>query len=100
MSYIDYLEDELFDSVEEIVSQWKVRIGGQDIGIRVTKDTLGYYQFTTSHYYHGSNQAGPYISSAANLASEKDALMHARRQIVSFYESEDTNAVWLENTLF
>ena len=100
MSYIDYLEDESFDYVEELISQFKVKIGQQSIKIRITQDSLGYYQFETSHFYHGSKQAGPYIVSAANFKSEKEAIMHARKQIVSFYDPEDINAVWVENSLY
>ncbi|MFE6167026.1 hypothetical protein ACFVP8_04010 [Viridibacillus arvi] len=100
MSLIDYLDDEKIDFVEEIVSQWIIRIGDQKINIRITKDAHGYFQFVTSHYYHGSEQAGPYIASAANFTSEKEAIIYARRQVVSFYDPADKNAVWVENTLF
>ncbi|MGE7623846.1 hypothetical protein ACQKMD_12505 [Viridibacillus sp. NPDC096237] len=100
MSYIDYLEDKAFKSVEEIISQFIVKIGDQKIKIRITKDAHGYFHFVTSHYYQGSEQEGPFISSIANFPSEIEAITGARRQIVSFYEPEDKNAVWIENESF
>ncbi|MGF9978965.1 hypothetical protein ABE042_03405 [Viridibacillus arvi] len=97
---IDYLEDEVFESVEEIVSKFIVEIGDQKIKIRITKDAHGHFHFVNSHYYQGSKQADPDIAYIANFPSEKIAIMNAKLQIVSSYDPEDKNGVWIENDSF
>ncbi|MBK3494084.1 hypothetical protein JFL43_04270 [Viridibacillus sp. YIM B01967] len=66
----------------------------------MSKDAHGYFHFITSHYYHGGEQAGPYISSIANFPSEQEAIIGARRQIFSVYDPADINVVWIENESF
>ncbi|MEK5530132.1 hypothetical protein MKX79_12210 [Viridibacillus sp. FSL R5-0468] len=97
---IDYLEDEAFESVEEVVRQFIVKISDQKIKIRITKDAHGHFQFVNSHYYQGSKQAESYIASLSNFPSEKIAIMNAKIQIVSSYDPADENGVWLENESF
>ncbi|QOV11627.1 hypothetical protein [Viridibacillus arvi] len=97
---IDYLEDEAFESVEEVVSQFIVKIGDQKINIRITKDAHGHFQFVNSHYYQGSKQADSYIAYVTNFPSEKIAIMNAKLQIVGSYDPTDKNGVWIENNSF
>ncbi|MFE6168688.1 hypothetical protein ACFVP8_12590 [Viridibacillus arvi] len=96
---IDYLEDEAFENVEEIISQFIVKIGDQKIKIRITKDAQGHFHFVNSHYYQGSKQADA-IAYVTNFPSEKIAIMNAKLQIVSSYNPADKNGVWIENDSF
>ncbi len=58
------------------------------MGIKIYIDTYGYYQMETSHFYRCKNKAGVFISSAANFESEKEALLNAKKQLLSFYDGE------------
>ncbi|WP_313150116.1 hypothetical protein [Lysinibacillus capsici] len=100
MSNINYLNDEHFDDIQEVVSEYFVRLGSQKIAIRITLDSNGYYQMSTSHFYKGSDLASPVITSAANFKSEAEALMYSRKQIAGFYDPTDKNAVWIENEYY
>ncbi|OQM47523.1 hypothetical protein B6A27_00315 [Anoxybacillus sp. UARK-01] len=51
----------VIDEAYELCGEWKVWIGFQPVKIRVTQGLDGKYYYETSHYYKGSQQAGPYI---------------------------------------
>lgn len=97
---VKLLENEHFTDIQMIISEWQVRIGEQIVKIRIKLDNNDYYQFSTSHYYQGSELAGPVISSFANLETEKEALLVAKRQISGMYNPEDKKARWVVNTSF
>jgi hypothetical protein len=100
LSLFKQLQDDKISYVEKIVSQWEMTIGEQIVGIKITLDSNGYYQFKTSHFYQRSELAGSVLSSQANFTSEEEALIYAKKQIVGLYEPEDETAKWVENEYY
>ncbi|REK54725.1 MAG: hypothetical protein C6W55_10355 [Thermobacillus sp.] len=88
--------EEVID-VYEFVGEWEVWIGYQKVRIKVLKDKNGGYVSSTSHYYHGSQQAGPYISSINGGKTVEAAVREAMRQLLTFYRPDDENAKWVVN---
>ncbi|MBN2980134.1 hypothetical protein [Cohnella algarum] len=96
--YMELLEEykQVID-VYEIVGEWEVWIGYQRVKIKVKKDKRGGYVSSTSHFYHGSTQAGPYISSRNDGSTIEEALRSAMSQLLSFYKTDDAKAEWVVN---
>lgn len=85
----------------EHVGEWRIwihhdYIGSTEIKIRIDLGSDGKYHYSTSHYYQGSNQAGPYISSRNGEDSIEGALEGAMSQLMSFFKSDDKGARWVE----
>lgn len=85
----------------ELVKEWEVwirhnHIGGQAITIRILLGNDGKYHYRTSHYYHGTGQAGPYVSSDSYAPTIESAINKALRQLFSFYNQEDEGAMWVK----
>lgn len=97
VTHFDVLKDNKISEVYEVVGEWEVYVGMQKVKIKVLKDENDKYYYRTSHYYHGSEQADPYISSVNRSDSLTEALLHAKSQITSFYNPDDPNARWIEN---
>lgn len=92
-----FKESKFVSEVYEVCGEWEVWIGSKAVKVRVSKDSRGKYHYNTSHYYHGSEQAGPYISSYNGLETKEGALHAAKRQILSFYNPDDDEAIWVRN---
>ena len=90
----ELLTDNHTSEIKRLVNEYSFYVGKQRVGIKIHIDTYGYYQMETSHFYRGKNKAGVYISSAANFESEKEALLNAKKQLLSFYDGEGE---WKEN---
>jgi len=98
MRYKNLFENHpIIDEVYEVCGEWKVWVGFQPIKIRVTEDLNGKYYYETSHYYQGSQQAGPYISSINGFNSIEEAIDSAMSQILLFYREDDEEAKWIKN---
>lgn len=97
LSYFDVLKDTKISSIYEVVGEWEVHVGKQTVKIKVLKDENEKYHYRTSHYYKGSEQVGPYVSSINPADSLKEALYLAKKQIVSFYNPSDPNAKWIKD---
>ena len=82
---LDYLMNDKIEYVEKVIGMYEVNIDGQEIKITTTLDSNGYYQ---------AEGKGPYLTSAANFQSEKEALLYAKRQITGTY---DGTGVWIES---
>jgi|GEM_PF-1570102 len=85
----------------ENVGEWRVwihhdHIGSTEITIRIDLGSDGKYHYSTSHYYQGSNQAGPYISSRNSEDTVEQALESAMSQLLSFFKNDDDGARWIE----
>lgn len=87
----------MIDEAYEVCGEWKVQIGFQLVKIRVTQDLDGKHYYETSHYYKGSQQACPYISSINGYDSIEQAINGAKAQLLSFYQEDDEEAVWVKN---
>jgi hypothetical protein len=99
VSSIEYFDDEKFDNVVEIISQWIVRMNEQKIHIRITRNSDGKFQFANSHHFRRSDLAGAITTSAANFDSEEEALLYAQRQLTTFYDPS-IKSIWVENSSF
>lgn len=97
LSLFNQLKDDKISYVEKIVSQWEVTLGEQSVGIRITLDSNGYYQYKTSHFYQRSELAGIVLNTQANFSSEEEALIYAKKQLVGFYEADDETSKWIKN---
>jgi hypothetical protein len=95
MKYKNLFEN--FDEAYEVCGEWKVWVGFQPVKIRVMQGLNGKYYYETSHFYHGSQQAGPYISSINGFDTIQEAISAAKRQILSFYREDDEEAKWVKN---
>jgi hypothetical protein len=83
--------------VTEVVGEWKLWIGQQKVKIKISRSENGSYIHVTSHFYHGSKQTGAYISSRNSGVSIEETLHSAMNQLLSFYDPNDTKAIWKEN---
>ena len=94
---MDIFKKELGDKVNEaykIIAEYEAWVGFQKIKIKIKVDLNGKYSYELSHHYHGSKQAGAYISSINSFDNEQQALAGARKEMFSFYDPDDKNAVW------
>lgn len=84
----------------KIINEYEIHVGEMAVKIKIKQSVKdGHYSFNTSHYYHGPEQAGPYISSINTFNSETEALSAAVRQITSFYREEHgvSEDYWVKN---
>ncbi|MBE6089847.1 MAG: hypothetical protein E7206_17800 [Clostridium beijerinckii] len=87
----------------KVLEIYEVWIGTQKIKIKLSELIKGNgfkYWYSNSHHYHGSKQASAYISSRNGFNSTEEALHGALRELTSFYDESDSNAIWEENNLF
>jgi hypothetical protein len=97
-NYLDLLTNNKHVSeVYEVVGEWEVWIGFQKVKIKIKRDINGKFVHETSHYYHGSEQAGAYISSINGYETIELALQGAIKQLLMFYDPDDEKAKWVEN---
>ena len=97
---LDYLEKLIGNHIVEayeVIKEFEVFVGFQKIKIKIKLGNDGKYYYATSHYYHGSRQAGPYTSSQNGFDTIENAIYHAKRQILQFYDPNDESAVWKIN---
>lgn len=104
-SYLESLfhDDRVIEACE-LIAQYEVTLAhpteDKKIRIKIFKEGEKYHS-CVSHYYHGSKQFGPYISSRShNNDSLYEALHVAKAQILDFYDPNDENAKWIENEYF
>lgn len=98
MSFLSQLtESKHIEEAYEVIKEWEIYVGWQKIKIKVKQGPQNLYYYATSHYYHGSKQAGPYISSINGFDTIESALSHAKSQILSFYDPDDEKAQWKVN---
>lgn len=90
----------------KLISEYNVwvehtEIGPHNIGIKIYKDISNSYSYKLSHHYQGSEQAGPYVSSrSGGFQDEEAALEGAKREMFSFYKSDDAGARWVESSVY
>lgn len=90
----ELLADQNISEVRRIVNEYSMFVGNQRIGIKIYIDENGFYQMKTSHFYQGKDNAGAYITTAANFETEHDALNRAKNQLLAFYDGQ---GMWHEN---
>ena len=77
------------------------KTGTQKLGIKIYETMNNKFFYDLSHFYYGSKQAGPYVSSImTGFDSIEDALYKAKNDLFSFYDPKDTQAQWVENKDF
>jgi len=77
------------------------KTGTQKLGIKIYETLDNKFSYDLSHFYYGSKQASPYVSSImTGFDSIEGALHKAKNDLFSFYDPEDNLAHWVENTNF
>lgn len=97
--------DELFDifdkdvcTAAKIVSEYEVYVEQQKVKIRILLHSNKVFGYRLSHHYHGKMQMDPYISSVNFIFdSEYEALKGAYREMMLYYNTEDSVDAWKEN---
>jgi hypothetical protein len=98
MKYKNLFENHpIINEAYEVCGEWKVWIGFQPVKIRVIQGLDGKYYYETSHYYQGSQQASPCVSSINGYDSIEQAINGAKAQLLAFYREDDEEAVWVKN---
>ncbi|MGG3012282.1 hypothetical protein [Brevibacillus sp. HD1.4A] len=98
MSFLSILNGSKYiEEAYEVIKEWEVYVGWQKVKIKVKLGPREKFYYSTSHYYHGSQQAGPYMSSRNGFDTIESALSHAKQQILSFYDPNDEKAKWKIN---
>lgn len=90
----ELLADKDVSEVKRLVNEYSMLVGNQRIGIKVYIDENGFYQMKTSHFYQGKNNAGAYITTAANFETEQEALNRAKNQLLAFFDGQ---GIWHDN---
>ncbi|NFO03134.1 hypothetical protein FDC58_16720 [Clostridium botulinum] len=86
--------------VIDIIEVW---LGMKKIKIKLLEIIKGNgfkYHYSNSHWYKGSDKAGPYISSNVGFNTKEEALSGAIRELTFFYNESDEDAQWIENDQF
>ena len=77
------------------------KAGTQKLGIKIYETLDNKFSYDLSHFYHGSKQASPYVSSImTGFNTVEEALYKAKGDLFSFYDPKDELAQWVENTNF
>jgi len=84
-------------AVHEIVSSFKARIDGKEIGIRILRNRTDDYFYELSHYYRGADQADPEFSEENRFTTVEAAAKGALRSATMFYRSTDEGGAWHTN---
>ncbi|MGM7637603.1 hypothetical protein [Bacillus sp. Hm123] len=84
----------------EIVAEYEVTVGEKTIKVKIKRDSTGFYSHSTSHFYQGPEQAGPYISSRNIFDTKGEAIDGAIKQITYFYNEshEYPEDNWIVNS--
>lgn len=101
MSYLKLFNSRHIVETYEIIGEWEVWVGSQQIKVKVKKNRDGKFFHSLSHHYWGSEQAGPYVSSITGpYETAEEAIQHAQREMLSFYNPSDEKAEWVKNDYF
>lgn len=92
-------DKEIIESYK-FIEEFVIYVEHQKIGIKIKKDNYGRYHHSCSHHYHGSEQAGPYITSRCIADSKKEAYINAHKELLSFYNASDDNKKWVESSYY
>lgn len=84
----------------ETIKLFEMYVGEKKIKVKIKCDNERRNFYETSHFYHGSKQAGPYISSQNGFETIDEACHYAKLQITSFYDPSDDKAKWIINDDF
>jgi hypothetical protein len=82
----EILNNPKVSSACEVIAEYEIRVGDQNIKFKIKRDSSGFYFHTTSHYYQGPQQASPYISSRNIYETKEQAIVGAVNQITCFYD--------------
>lgn len=99
MDWKNALSDSNILESYKLVGEWRVYVGLKLLGIKVWQMNNGKYSHDESHYYHGPQQDGPYISSRTGFNNAEEALHSAKQQLLSFYNPKyNADDYWDPNT--
>jgi hypothetical protein len=96
---IDYVKNKV-DSIYKVVDVFEITLGEQTIKVKILNGFNGIFYYRNSHWYHGPEQAGPYISSINGFDTEGEALHAAVRELTFFYKPEHEGENWIVNQRF
>ncbi|MFE5318532.1 hypothetical protein ACFQ88_07480 [Paenibacillus sp. NPDC056579] len=96
LSKLEHIHADI-QAVHEIVSSFKGRIDGKQIGIRILRNRMDNYFFELSHYYRGADQADPEFSEENRFSTVEAAVEGALRSATMFYRSTDEGGAWVTN---
>ena len=86
--------------VSEVVGEWELCIGQQQLKIKINSDHKGNFEHKTSHFYHGTDQSSPYVLDNNGGRTIEEALHSAMNQLLSLYDPSDEQAVWKNNSSY
>ncbi|MGE7716944.1 hypothetical protein [Priestia megaterium] len=86
----EYLNPKV-QSLSEVVGEYEVIVGIKTVNFKIKKHYEGYFYHSVSHYYHGPEQVGSYISSRNVFDTKEKAIHGAIDQITAFYEERHEN---------
>ncbi|CAG7639638.1 hypothetical protein ACFQI7_08755 [Paenibacillus allorhizosphaerae] len=96
LSELEHIHADI-QAVLEIVSSFKARIDGKEIGIRILRNRMDDYFYELSHYYRGADQADPDFSEENRFPTVEAAVKGALRSASMFYRSTDEGGAWVAN---
>ena len=92
----DIFNKKYIEKAYEVVGEWEINIGGQNIFIKVMKDKLGKYVYKSSHYYLGTHSS-LYIAVETEFETIDDAVREAVKDKLRYYDPEDFDSIWVIN---